>query len=153
MTLKVKIIICTLSILTAFAFGRYSATSKVINDTKTQETDKKVSDTDTDRNRHKETTTVDVQAPDGTHTITTQVVDDTTTDRKTHSTDEDSKTTQSHSETTYGDNKVTISALGGINFPTPVYGISATKPVFGPVALGAWALSAKTVGISIGLVF
>lgn len=49
--------------------------------------------------------------------------------------------------------RVGLSALVGTDFNVPVYGIAVNKEFIGPITLGAWGLTNKTVGLSIGLNF
>lgn len=50
-----------------------------------------------------------------------------------------------------------ISALAGMNFeaaiPRQVYGISISKEIIGPMTLGIYALTNRTIGVSIGIDF
>lgn len=52
---------------------------------------------------------------------------------------------------------INISALIGMNFeatiPRQVYGISLSKEIIGPVTLGVYALTNRTVGVTIGIDF
>jgi hypothetical protein len=147
-------------VLVAFAAGRYSVPIKTVTKTVTVEVEKKVEKTNTDSKtrRHTTTTITETKTKDGTTSRVTKidtVVGETensssTTDLSLHV---DSKTEK---EVTRGSSPVTISALAGLQLglpPTPVYGISVTKPVFGPIAVGAWGLSNRTIGGSLGLTF
>lgn len=49
--------------------------------------------------------------------------------------------------------RVGLSALVGTDFSTPVYGFAVNKEFIGPITLGAWGLTNKTLGVSIGLNF
>lgn len=55
-------------------------------------------------------------------------------------------------------NKTNISALAGYDFThvralTPVYGVSVTREVLGPITVGAFGLTNGVVGISLGVSF
>lgn len=160
MTTKIKVIIVSISILTAYAFGRYSAPEKIITETKIVEVEKKHEETktDSDRDKHKETTTVEKTLPDGSKETTTTVVEDTHSDKKTDkSADSDrNTTTDTKKEVVNSSGRVTISALAGApitSLGTPVYGGSVTKNILGPIVGGVWALTNGTVGVSLGLQF
>lgn len=160
MTVRAKVIIVSVSLLAAFAFGRWSSPEKVKTEIKTVEVEKKTEDTqiDSDKNRHKETKVVEITHPDGTKEKTTQTVEDSQSTKKTDQsvTDNTQKSTEEVKEITYATAKVTISALAGLNVSSlslPVYGASVTKPILGPITVGLWGLSNSTIGGSIGLTF
>ena len=149
MSNKLKLLACCLVVVAAFAAGRWAAPEKVRTETKIVEVEKKTSKKD----EHRETTTTDVVKPDGTHTSTTTVVED----NHEGTTSDTSLTEVDKKEVTRGTSKVTISALAGIRpfdlTTPPVYGASITKPILGPLAVGAFFLTNGTVGASIGLTF
>lgn len=160
MQTKAKIIISSVSLLAAFAFGRYSAPEKVKTETKTVEVEKKTEDTktDVDKNRHKETKVVEVTRPDGSKEKTTEVTEDTNVFKKTDqsTTDNTTKSAEESKETTYAAAKVTISALAGANVSSlsvPVFGASVSKPILGPIAVGLFGFANGLAGFSIGLTF
>lgn len=156
MTTKIKIAISAVSLVTAFAFGRWEAPEKIVTKTVTVEVDKKVQSSDIDTNRHKESKIVEVVKPDGTKETTTTVSEDTNREAKTHETNTASKSTQSSKETTNRKTLTTISFLGGISdfgTLTKTYGLGVTKPVLGPITIGVWGLSSGIYGASIGLTF
>lgn len=125
-----------------FAAGRYSVTTtpatKVDTSLQTQQ--------QVDKNTH--TVTVEVKEPSG------EVKRTTTTDTTTVAT----KETESKIKTEVVPPKrstLNVSLLGGYYFPDflPVYGISISKEVLGPVTVGAFGLSNGTIGVSVGLDF
>lgn len=156
-----QIIIAVLLLAGAFALGRYMTPEKIeikekiVYKEKT-DTDKK---TDTERNKEKHTVTVEEVRPDGTKIITTKIDENTGTKRITDThehkevllTDEKSETVE------MGRNRVTISALGGLDIrdftKPPVFGAHITKPFLGPIVIGVWGLSSATGGVSLGLQF
>jgi hypothetical protein len=92
--------------------------------------------------------TVIITAPDGkkTKTETTEVDSHTSTETK-KSVDVVVKPKQPI---------INFSALAGtdINQPfKPIYGVSVSKEILGPVTAGVWVLSNSTVGISVGVNF
>jgi hypothetical protein len=160
MTTRTKIILISVSLLSAFAVGRYTVPEKIRVETKTVEVEKKVDDTktQTDRDKHKKTTVVETVKPDGEKTTTTVTEEDTTTKRSTDdkSAMTDNKATDQVTEKTYGTQKTTLSALGAINLtgtPSIAYGASVYKPVLGPFGIGAMFLTNGTVGLSVGISF
>lgn len=154
-----NVVIAVLALATAFAAGRYSLPERVRVETKTVTVEKKTDKvtSDTDRDRHVETVTTTTRKPDGTLETTTKTVQDSHTDRHQEEAKIERKGTsqENTSETTYAASKLTISALAGASFQRPeiIYGVSLSRPIFGPVSLGAWALTDQTVGFSLGLSF
>lgn len=162
MSVKYKIIIALVAVLTAFAFGRYSAPEKVKIETRTIEVEKKTTDTNktVDRNKRLKTVTVIEERPDGTKvtTTTTTVDTDTKSNTDTATKDDIAKNTETTKETTRGGNRVTISALAGakVSFSdpwTPVYGGMVNKELLGPITIGAFGLSDGVGGVALGLTF
>ena len=160
MNTKQKVIVIGIAVLVSYGLGRWSSPTKVKTIIQTVQVQNKLNDTKSnlDLNRHKETVTTTVRKPDGTMEITTHTVEDTTANktRTQHDTDQLTQTSSQSKEVTYSKSKVTISALGGLSFsgtPIPVYGASVSKDVFGPIAVGAFGLSNRTVGVSVGLTF
>ncbi len=160
-TAKQKVIIGTIALATAYAAGRWASPTKVVTKVQTVTVQQKVDKTQTDTNRDKHVKTVvhEVRKPDGEVIKTVTITQDTQTARQTHkvATDDIDKTKSSEKEVTYTQSKVTLSALAGVSFagvaPQMVYGASITKPVLGPVTVGAFGLSNGTVGASLGLTF
>lgn len=153
MSTATKVIIAAVALLTSFAAGRWLApeTIKTVKEIVKVKEKQKVKIVEKEVHR---VTTI-TEYPDGKKVT---VIEDNSkqtsnTDTSTH-TDTKSKET---SEITRGTSKVTISALGGIsllNNPlVTVWGVSVTKPVFGPVAIGLWGLNNNTFGSSLGLTF
>ena len=143
MSTRNKLILGGAVILVSFAFGRFSAPTKVVTQIKTVEVEKKVSDTED----HKKV--VIVQQPDGTKTTT--VTDDKSTKQK-----EDTQVAQESTKTVTRDSgRTSISALAGLQITggVPVYGASLTRNVLGPITLGGFGFTNGLVGVSIGLSF
>jgi len=161
LTTRNKVIIVVIYTAVVAATGAYLVPTKTKIETKIVEVEKKV-DTkaeDAASKTHKVTTIVVVTKPDGEKNSTTTISYDNSKDTKTNSKDVDTDVKQSDTlkEVTRGDSKVTISALGGVDFsrgaPIVVYGASVTKPILGPIACGVWGLTNGVVGASIGLTF
>lgn len=149
MTLKAKIVICFAILATAFAAGRYSVSGAIVKTTEqtTTDTTKQV-----DKDTHKNTTTVTEEDGTGKKKTTTVVTEDTTTRSKT---DEVIKDDKSSVTTPVKRNTLNVSALASVDIKNfvPVYGLSITKEVLGPVTVGAFGLTSGVVGVSLGLNF
>ncbi len=136
-------------VIISYAFGHYTVqspkvTTKIDNQTTT--------DTKTDQDKHRETTTVTEKKPDGTTKTTTKTIEDTETKKQT---DKNSVTRTDQTVMPLKTNTLNVSALAGLDLSrqTPVYGVSLSKQFIGPITLGAYGLTNGTVGISIGLNF
>lgn len=150
MDLKYKIGLAILVVAVSFAIGRYTAPSssvKTVTDTKTTD-DKK-----TDKDTHTTTTTTTTKKPNGE--VDTKTV--TNTDVVSHT--DDNKNTVEHQTQTVTPvkkNTLNVNILAGVEFlhlPTPVYGVSVTDNVLGPISVGVWGLNNGTAGVSLGLSF
>lgn len=135
--MKLKIIISLALLILAFAFGRYSVKQTTAVVTKEVEKEKQ-------QDKHKVTV---ITKKNGEETTT--ITEDTKTHTDTNSLDIVKEITQGKSS------MINISGLAGmdINSKQPVYGLSASKEFLGPVTLGAFFLTNKTVGVSIGVNF
>lgn len=147
MSYKYKILIAMLALAASFAFGRYTvnSTTKTTEDTKVDTT------IDSDKNKHKETTTVTIELPSGEKRTTTTTTEDSNTIK--HSAQE---VTQHIDQTiTKGDSYLNVSALAGLDVSKmrPVYGASVSKEMLGPITLGAFGMTNGLIGLSIGLNF
>lgn len=140
-----------LTILAAFAFGRWSAPDKI----KTVEVEKQTSakDSEADRNKHKDTTVTEKVNSDGSKETTTHTVEDTEATKKTSESSISESTREKDVEKT--SSKVTISVLAGTSLMSPqiTYGASVYRPVLGPIGIGVWGLQSGTFGASIGISF
>ncbi len=68
-------------------------------------------------------------------------------------TDKSKIITEDSTKQNIGRSKVNLSALVGTDFTSPAYGLHVSKEFLGPITLGAWGLTNKTVGLSVGLNF
>lgn len=163
MSTKAKVITSVIVITSAFALGRYTVPTKVITETKIVEVEKKTEDKkqDVEKNTKKRTETTETVKPNGEKTTTTVVTEETNTDKKTDKISTTDKTTDSESkkEVVSGQDKVTISLLGGVQLfnnngiNSLVYGLGISKPVLGPITIGAFGFNDGRVGCSLGLTF
>lgn len=146
METKYKVILIVVSLVTAFAVGRYSAQKP---SSKLQESVV----TDTNQSKDQDTikkTTIE-KHPDGVETTTIVEETKTNTIRNT-----DQSLSLDKTVTAPKINTLNISVLGGVDFseaPKTVYGLSVTKDIIGPVSIGVFGLTNSTVGASIGLSF
>lgn len=155
MQLKIKVIVAAVSLLTAFAVGRWACPAKIIAKTVTVDVEKKQTDTEKAKDTQTHTTVVETRQPDGTEEKTTTTDTNTTVHTDTQVTDNTTKSTETDKTVTYSKQTLTIMGLYGIPVTggTPVYGGSVTKEILGPISIGLWGLSNATLGGSIGLTF
>lgn len=153
---KKQIIIVLVLCVVSAAVGRYLTPEKIKIETKIVEVESKTKDKNKQINDHKKTTIVETTAPDGTKTKTTVITDDRNSSSSSSETDNKHTETDTSKEVVRGSSKVTLSALVAMNtssLGTPIYGLSITKPVLGPLTLGIFGLTDKVGGVSVGLTF
>ncbi len=102
------------------------------------------------RDNHTVVTTVTSKQPNGDIKVTKTIDSDTKTNVKENK--QVVETKQPAAKT------INISALAGLDFSkplalTPIYGISVSKQVLGPIAIGAFGLTNGVVGLSLGVTF
>ena len=59
-------------------------------------------------------------------------------------------------EVTRGGSPVTILALAGVsvhNLSSPIYGVSVSRSLIGPISVGVFGLSSGVAGVGVGLSF
>lgn len=159
LTTKNKIIIAVVYSASLVAVGRHLTPVKVKTEIKTVEIEKKTEKTDTEKKVAKKTKKVVEEkiSPDGHIDRTTTITDDSTINdaSKTASNEIKDKTEEKSKEVTQATDKVTISALAGVNVLSPSnglnYGLSVTKPIFGPFVMGVFGFSNGLGGVSLGL--
>ncbi len=162
MTRTTKTVLVSVSLVTAFAFGRWAAPEKVKIETRTVEIERKDSTVqkEQDQNRRKETTKTEVTKPDGTVEKTEKIVETADTHKETDRKDTTiaETATETSKEVTRGTTKITIAAMAGVDLDTSHghlmwYGGTISKPVIGPITIGVWYLTAPAAGATIGLTF
>src|ERR1700688_2895301 len=141
---KTKVIISIVVVLTAFASGRFSATSPPSKTTETVKTDTKIND-----DKDTKTTTVTEKQPNGAEktTIVTETIDKVT---------ENQDQTKNIQTVVSKPSTLNISVLGANDFSRgilPTYGLSVSNQLIGPVRIGAFGLMNGVIGVSIGLDF
>jgi len=142
MTIKTKVIISCIALLVAFTTGRYSVNTPTVK-TEEEQTVEAQKDVET-----KKVTTI-TKDPKGNDV--TVITEDTTIKANT-----DTKTQIEQTVTPPKKNTLNISALAGLGLSNsfqPVYGLSITKSVIGPVTAGIYGMNNGVLGISIGLNF
>lgn len=142
-----NILIALALLLTGVAIGYYAMPAKVVEKEVTKIVEVEAKSKDNDKVYKK----VEVINKDGSKTVTTELVDKSksTSDTNINVDSEKSK------ETTYSKNTITINGLIGLGLQDrqPIYGISVSKQLLGPIQIGIWGLSNKTGGFSLGLSF
>lgn len=149
MSNKTKVLIGFAALTLTVLLIRYTATEYK---TETKVEEKKTEETKVEKVEHKKTVTIIVEKPDGTKETNTTTTEDTDTvtetDKKSDTTTETVKEPVS--------SKISILAMMGVPITgpyQPIYGISISKPVFGPVSVGVWGFSSGVAGVSLGLSF
>lgn len=151
MSTKWKVIISIAALALAFALGYWLTPTKTITKVETITVQKIIYV----EKKHADTTTVVVTKPDGTTESTTHTVEDTNTSSNTTEVSD----TTNLKETSRDSAKVAVLALAGVPIDfnkgvgTPVYGLSVSRPIIGPVTVGLWGLSNLTFGVGVGLSF
>lgn len=104
-------------------------------------------------NKKKKVREVVTVSPDGTKRTETTTTEETGTIKRTEDVTAQRDKTDVKTETA---NKNTVAALIGLNvwsLPTPIYGVSFTRQIYGPLNLGAFGLTNGTAGLSLGVSF
>jgi hypothetical protein len=144
MTTREKVLTSVLVVLIAFAVGRWS--NRVSTETKTLET--KVQSSDLNKNTHTET--VITKQKDGSEVTT--IRQDTSVNLIKSETDKSKTDTVVKSK----DSIFNVSALMSIDIKekiVPLYGLSVSKEILGPITVGVFGLTNGTLGVSIGMNF
>lgn len=153
---KTKVIIAAVALLGAFAAGRWAAPEKVKVEKVIVEVEKKTSEKDAKKSTKKTTTTTKITHPDGRIEESTTVVEETVRESSKSETTDKGKTESETTEITRSSSRVTVSGLGAFSLSNgsgPIYGASITKPILGPITVGAFYLTPGILGGSLGLTF
>ena len=159
MTTKNKIIGVIALVLVSAAVGRYTAPEKIKIVTQTTQTDTSQTDDNKDNSSHKETKTHEITHPDGTKEIITDTTEDHDSKDDSQKETSDSKTSVTDKEITKSSSHLTLSALAGVQVQSPtsgsplIYGAHITRDILGPINMGVWGMTNRTVGLSVGLTF
>lgn len=139
-----KVFVSSFALALAFATGRYTNTKPSIS-----LSEKTTVQRDTVKNTQTHKTVVTTKAPDGT--IKTVATIDTNTEAENKTQDVSSTKLEQKSAP-----KLNVSALAGVETTksfAPVYGLSVSKEILGPVIVGLFGMTNGTVGVSLGLEF
>lgn len=159
MTTRLKILLAILALVTSYAFGYWTAPEKVKIEKQVVESTKNTenSNTDINRDKHKETTTTETIRPDGTRETTTKTVEDTKTDKKKNESDtsESTRAETDTKETEKSSSKTSILFMAGASLSAaPVnYGLAVSRPTLGPITVGVFGLQSGIIGGMLGLTF
>jgi hypothetical protein len=141
-----------ISVAASYLAGRYSAPEKIKTVTKVEVHE--VTKTVTEKSGEKNEVITQIKKPDGTE-ITRTRIEAHHESRQAIAKEAQTKTEVVH-EVTYRQG-VVISALIGLPLSSlysgAVYGVAVSKPFIGPIHLGVWGMSDKTIGLSAGLEF
>lgn len=160
MKTKTKVIAYLVAALTIFAFGRWSAPEKIRIEKETLKVDVEKTDTTTriKVDENKRITEVEIVKPDGT-VIKKKTVDigNSSETNNQNSTEKNKTELTKETKVVERNGRITLSMIAGLeisNLKGPVaFGGHITKPIFGPITLGAFGLSNGMVGLSLGLQF
>lgn len=156
------------ALLIGVAFGRYTLPAKIVTKTETvtveKEVIKNVETTSKDTNKDRELIVTETVKPDGTKIIEKhyvnkdQIKEDTTKVGTT--TDVKSSDTKTSIVETNAKNDWNISALATKSHTDDdmfkgslSYGVHVQRRILGPISIGAFGLTNRTAGISIGVSF
>ncbi len=158
MSNKIKIILIIAALTVSFAAGRYSVPTHTVTEAEKLEVEKIIEtrNAEIEKERHKKTTITEITRPDGTKEKTTVIESDTKTEKKDNSstTTDTTKLELDKKEVVKDSGRVTLSVLAGapVHGPlAPIFGVSMTAPVLGPITVGVWGLTTSEVGVSLGL--
>jgi hypothetical protein len=152
MTLKNKVIISIVSLLTAFGFGRYSANQRP--NVQTKETVTANATQQTDKNVETETTITTEKDPNGV-VKTVETID--SKDLTKVETENQSVKILQQTVTQPKQSKINLSFVASSDVfkgaLAPSYGLYASKEILGPITAGVYGLTNGTVGVTVGLDF
>jgi hypothetical protein len=139
------------------AIGRFGTPAKVVTKTVTQTVYKEAEVKNTEDQKNTVTTITQTTKPDGTKIQTTVIADKddikTVDSTKINSTTDTTSTTT----TTYSKNNWNISALAEVSPPSltnlgPIsYGVEVDRRIIGPISVGAFGFTNRSVGLSLGI--
>lgn len=161
MQTKSWLILSTVILILGLAIGRYSLPARIETKEviKTITVEKKTDDKVTTKNNDKVLVTTVTKFPDGRIVTETKLVDKSTTTVVDNKKDNiDTKTEDSKESTTiYEVNRYHLGLMAGKDITdltkAPTFGIELDKKFIGPISLGVYGQTDKTLGLLIGLSF
>lgn len=140
MNLATKIVLSVVALLVSFQAGRYYASQ---SSETTNIDDKK------NTNKHTQTVTTIVKSPSGA--VRTTIKRDMVVVAEEVKKENSVKIEKTTSNTV---NFSVLAGFDGAHFKSvPIYGVSISKEVLGPITVGAWGLTNGTLGLSAGVNF
>lgn len=148
-----------------FLLGRYSLPAEIVEKEKIVYQDriveKKVEIKDVKKKDHKIIVRFEKTMPDGTKTVETKIMDDSSTESSSTTTDnktEDvTKVDEKEKTTIFQTNDTIVSLLASTHFSDitlgPNLGLSIQRKFIGPIYIGAFGYKDKSFGLSLGIVF
>lgn len=168
---KKLLIAIAVALILGYAMGRYLTPTKIEIKKEVVTVEKKVVDTDElkrielERNKTLRKVITEITKPDGTKEKVTRFTETTTTNKTTEQEKKTKELTEKQTketETKLIENKKndwSLSALAGpgtlsLNLSNNlIYGGHIQRNILGPISFGAWGLTNKTFGLSLGLSF
>lgn len=146
------------------AVGLYSKPAKIVTKTETQTVTQVITKTvevdKTDYHKNKVLVETTITKPDGTVIRKREFVDksEIVTNDQTNTDSNSNSSTKTSTETskTYASDKVSVRALVARNMDhisEELYGVGVDKKLIGPFTVGAFGLTDKTLGLSLGMNF
>lgn len=127
-------------IVLAFYVGRYTSPTKVETKNVTIEIEK--------IKQHQDTIIVEKVNKDGSKETTTRIITDT---------DKDASKTSEQTKIVENKPSLNVYALGGLDVTNPangfIVGAHVSKQLLGPISIGVFGFTNKTVGVSVGMSF
>ena len=160
-----KLLISSLILLAAgIAIGRYTLPAKVITKVETKEVTHEATKTvevdKTDYYKNKVLVEITTTKPDGTVIRERKFIDKSIINRDDKKNTDEKKDSEKDSKKeeskTYNSNSGSVRALIARNtdrLSEDIYGIHVEKRIVGPFTLGAFGLTDKTLGLSLGMNF
>lgn len=149
MSNKIVVLIVLILILVSFMVGRYSVNPPAVKDTQivTQDTQTQIKE-----EKHVIVHTITVKEPSGVERTETTTESDTHIDKDKNT---ESQTVVEHESTLQKRSEVNISGLiaSDLNDIKPVYGLSVSKEIIGPITVGLFGFTNGTLGVSVGINF
>lgn len=153
---KYKIAGVLILLLVAYAFGRYNTPEKVVTKIETHEVIKYVEKETKSKQNNKDIVIIETRLPDGTITKETHIVDKGTViiDKTKQGSDQkDSSTTTIVSYQKAQWKAAGLLGVSDYSLDNRIYGLEIERRILGPIFVGAWGMTSKEVGLSVGLEF